>query len=180
MASPEIAEQIDCKSSSTSGELVGSKQMRNVVMTAVGCEANGSRCTSAGLRPGHVITDPLEGEFGYIAGKGTSTPTVGLLLSEESTTFAAEFACEGVAIRMQGPIISEASGDINVVSPEATYTFRQSGGVQQYTSFEGGGLFEDEWHWEFNIGQGFEPEGGDPSGLELTGVANQGAFEIKA
>jgi hypothetical protein len=180
MSSPEVEERIDCKSTATTGEFTGSKQMKNVVMTASGCEANGSRCTTAGAKTGHIVTNPLKGEFGYIAGKGTIAPTVGLLLSEESTEYAAEFACEGIEIRTEGPIIGEASGNINSIAAEATYTFRQAGGVQQYTSFEGGGMFEDEWHWEFDIGRGFEPEGGDRSGLEVTGVTSQGAFEVKA
>jgi hypothetical protein len=180
MTSAEVAEKVDCKSTSTSGEFTGSKQMKAVVMTATGCEATGSKCTSAGLKPGHIVTNLLKGEFGYIAGKGTKTPIVGLLLSEESTTYAAEFSCEGIEIRTQGPIIAEATGNVNAVSAEATYTFRQTNGVQQYTSFEGGGMFEDEWHWQFNTGKGFEPEGGDRSGLELTGAVSQGAFEIKA
>jgi hypothetical protein len=180
MTSAEVADQIDCKSTSTSGEFTGSKQMKNVVVAASGCEATGSKCTSAGLKPGHIVTNPLKGEFGYIAGKGTKTPTVGLMLSEEGTTYAAEFSCEGIEIRTQGPIIGEAAGNVNAISAEATYTFRQANGVQQYTSFEGGGLLEDEWRWEFDIGKGFEPEGGDQSGLELAGAVSQGAFEIKA
>jgi hypothetical protein len=172
LATPEIAERIECKSTSTSGELSGTKQVKDVVITASGCEASGARCNSAGAKSGHIVTNALKGEFGYIAGKGTKTPTVGLLLSQESTAYASEFT--------SGPIISEVTGDVNAVSAEATYTFRQSGGEQQFTSFEGGGMFEDEWHWEFNIGKGFEPEGGNPSGLELTAVSSQEPFELKA
>jgi len=126
------------------------------------------------------MSNALKGELGYIAGKGTSTPTVGLLLTQEASTYATEFNCEGLEIRTKGPLIGEATGNINAISPEAAYTFRQSKGVQQYTSFEGGGMFEDEWRWEFNLGKGWEPEGGDPSGLELTANSSQGMFEIKA
>jgi hypothetical protein len=180
LATPEIAEKIECKSTTTNGELSGTKQVKDVVITASGCEASGARCASAGAKAGHIVTNALKGEFGYIAGKGTKAPTVGLVLSQESSAYASEFTCESVAVRTSGPIISEVTGDVNEISPEATYTFRQSGGEQQYTSFEGGGMFEDEWHWEFNIGKGFEPEGGNPSGLELTATSSQAALELEA
>ncbi len=180
LATPEIAEKIECKSTSTSGEFTGSKQAKDVVLTASGCEATGSKCTSAGAKAGHITSNPLSGEFGYLAGKGTKAPVVGLLLSAEGTAYAAEFSCEGVEVRTDGPIISEVTGNIDTISGEVTYTFRQSGGRQQYTSFEGGGMFEDEWHWEFNYGKGFEPEGGNPAGLELAASSSQGAFEIRA
>jgi hypothetical protein len=180
LSSAESPEKVVCKTTSISGEFVGSKQLKGVVLKAGGCELSGSKCSSAGATAGHIMTNALKGEFGYLAGKGTRTPTVGLVVSQESAPYAAEFQCETVEVRTQGPIIAEASGNINAISAEATYAFRESGGVQQYTSFEGGGMFEDEWRWEFNFGKGFEPEGGDPSGLELTATSVQSASEIKA
>jgi hypothetical protein len=180
LASPELPDRMECKSTSSSGEFTGSKEAKNVVISSSDCEAGGTKCASAGAKAGHIVTNPLRGELGYIAGKGTSTPTVGLLLVQQSTTYAAEFECESVKVRTQGPVIAEVTGDVNAISPESTYTFRQSDGVQQFTSFEGGGLLEDEWHWEFNVGRGYEPEGGDPSGLELAALAKGEALEVRA
>jgi len=180
LASAEVPEVMECASTSSTGELTGAKEVKNVVITSLGCEAGGFKCTSAGARPGQIITNPLRGELGYIAGKGTSTPTVGLLLVQEKTAYAAEFDCEELLVRTQGPLIAEVTGDINTISTESVDTFRQSAGTQQYSSFEGGAFLEDVWRWEFNKGKGFEPEGGSPSGLELTALAKGGALEIKA
>jgi hypothetical protein len=179
LATPEAPDTLECKSTSSSGELTGSKEARDVVITSVDCVASGSKCTSAGARTGHIVTNPLKGEFGYIAGKGTKAPTVGLLLEQESTTYVTEFECEGYKVRTQGPIIAEVTGDVNAISAEVTYVFRQSGGVQQFSSFEEG-LPDGVWRWEFNLGSGWEPEGGDAFGLELTATAKGEALEVKA
>ncbi|HLH13169.1 MAG TPA: hypothetical protein VKV16_00140 [Solirubrobacteraceae bacterium] len=179
LATSGVAAEMECKTSSTTGEFAGSKEARDVVITANGCEWNGTRCNSPGLRAGRIVTSALVGEFGYLAGRGSDDPTIGLRLTEETAQYVAVFECEGAEVRTQGPIFTEVGGDVNIVSSESTYYFRQSEGMQQYTSFEGG-LPNGEWHWEFDVGRGWEPEGGDPSALELTAVANTGAFEIKA
>jgi hypothetical protein len=176
----EVPEAMLCSATKFVGELTGSKGEKNIIATFSGCEAAGSKCNSAGAKPGTIVTNPLRGELGYIAGKGTGTPTVGVLLSQQETTYAAEFACEGLTARVHGPLIAEISGDINTLSTSSAYAFRQSGGIPQYTSFEGGTFLEDVWRWEFNRGSGFEPEGGQPSGLELTATATSEALEIKA
>jgi hypothetical protein len=180
LASAEVPGVMECKSTASTGELTGTKEAKNVLITSAGCEAAGLTCTSAGAKTGEIITNPLKGELGYLAGKGTSTPTVGLLLVQENTGYAAEFDCEGVLVRIQGPVIAEVTGDVNTISTESTYAFRQSGGIQQFTSFEGGAFLDDVRRWEFNEGKGYEPEGGDPSGLELTASARGAALEIKA
>ena len=171
---------MECRSTSSSGELTGSKEAKNVILTSNGCQAGGSSCSSAGAKPGQVITNPLAGELGYLAGKGTSAPTLGPRLLQEKTTYSAEFDCEGLLLRVQGPLIAEVEGGVNLISSESTLAFRQSGGKQEFTSFEGGGVFEEVWRWEFNEGKGYEPEGGTPSGLELTAAAKGEALEIKA
>jgi len=180
LATTKVSADMECRTSTTSGEFTGSKDARDIVIKASGCEWSGGKCNSAGLSSGHIVTSALAGELGYLAGKGTGSPVVGLRLSEESAPYVAEFTCEGAEVRTQGPIFTEVSGDVNAVSAESTYSFRQSGGVQQYTSFEGGGLPDGEWHWEFDEGHGWEPEGGIQSGLEATVVAKGEALEIKA
>jgi hypothetical protein len=173
--------EMECKSSSTSGEFTGSREVRDVVIKASGCEWTGTKCTSAGMTSGHIATHPLDGEFGYLAGKGSEAPVVGLRLTEESTAYVVEFNCEGIEVRTQGPIYTEVSGDVNALSTESTYTFRQSGGEQQYTSFEGGGMPDGQWRWEFNAGgHGWEPEGGAQSGLELMAIGKTELIELKA
>ena len=179
IVSAEVPNKMECKWTTATGEFTGSKEVKNVVLKSSGCEEDELPCRSAGLVAGRINTNHLKGEFGYIAGKGTKAPTVGLLLAQESTSYAAEFECAEIQVRTQGPIIAEVSGDVNAISTESTYTFRQSGGVQQYSSFEGG-LPDDQWRWEFNLGKGFEPEGGDAFGIELTAVAKGEALELKA
>jgi hypothetical protein len=180
LATTGVSVEMECKTSTAAGEFTGSKAARAVIIKASGCEWNGTKCNSAGLTTGHIITSALAGEFGYLAGKGSDSPVVGLRLNEESTPYVTEFTCEGVEVRTQGPIFTEVGGDVNTLASEPTYTFRQSGGVQQYTSFEGGGMPDGDWHWEFNVGKGWEPEGGTPSGLEAAVVAKTELLEIKA
>jgi hypothetical protein len=179
LASAEVPDKLECKSSTASGYFTGSKEVKEVIIKSSGCEAAEAKCKSAGAAAGKINTNALKGEFGYIAGKGTGAPTVGLLLEQESTTYAAEFVCGEIPVRTQGPIIGEVSGDVNAISAESTYTFRESGGVQQFSSFEDG-LPDATWRWEFNAGKGWEPEGGDTLGLELTAAAKGEALEIKA
>jgi hypothetical protein len=179
ITSAEVPNKMECKSTTATGEFTGSKEVKNVVLKSSGCEEDELQCRSAGLVEGRINTNHLKGEFGYIAGKGTKAPTIGLLLVQESTSYAAEFECAEIQVRTKGPIIAEVSGDVNAISTESTYTFRQSDGVQQYSSFEGG-LPDEQWRWEFNVGKGFEPEGGDAFGIELTAAAKGEAMEIKA
>ncbi len=176
----EVPEWMDCKSTRLTGELTGSKEEKNIVVSFTGCEAAGSKCNSAGAEAGAITSNPLKGQLGYLAGKGTGTPTVGVLLVQQETTYSAEFSCEGVAIRIGGPLLAEVSGNVNVISGKTTYAFRQSGGVPQYTSFEGGTFLEDAWLWEFNVGMGYEPRSGNPAGLELSAAVSSEPVEIRA
>ena len=161
-------------------EFTGSKDVKDVVLTSTGCEESEAKCTSAGRLAGHIVTNPLKGEFGYIAGKGTKTPTVGLLLQQESTTYAAEFANAWKSRSGPRDRSSRKSPATSTRSlRNSTYTFRESGGVQQFGSFEGG-LPDETWRWEFNAGKGWEPEGGATFGLQLTATAKGETMEIKA
>jgi hypothetical protein len=180
LESPEVPEPLRCKTTSLTGEVSGSKGERNVIVTLGGCEALHAVCTTPGQEAGTVVTNRLSGELGYLAGKGTSTPKVGVLLSEQETTYAAEFSCEGLQVRVHGPLIAEITGDINADSSKPTYHFQQSGGVPEYTSFEGGTFLEDAWRWEFNTGSGFAPAGGSVAGLQLSAPVVGEKLEIKA
>jgi hypothetical protein len=178
VASSEMPTKLECKSTTATGELTGTKEVKDVILKSTGCETVEARCTSAGNPVDHITTNALKGEYGYIAGQGTKAPTIGLLLESEGA-YAAELNCGEVPVRIQGSIIGEVSGDVNAITTEPTYTFRQSGGVQQYVNFEGG-LPDDKWRWEFNVGKGWEPEGGETFGLELAAVAKGESMEIKA
>lgn len=180
LESVEIPEPMECKSTKLSGELTGAKEEKDIVATFTGCEAVGAKCTSAGAEAGTIVSNPLHGELGYLSGKGTSSPVVGVLLMAQETTYSSEFACEGLAVRIRGALIAEVSGDINAISSKSSYAFRQSGGLPQYTFFEGGTFLEHAWRWEFNRGGGFEPEGGNPSGLEVTAPVASEPVEIRA
>jgi hypothetical protein len=179
VASSEVPEEMECKTTTATGEFTGSKAVKDVILTETGCEEEEAKCTTVGRSAGHIVSNPLKGEYGYLAGKGTSAPTVGLLLEQESTTYATEFDCGELPIRTKGPVIAEVTGNVNAISAESTYTFRESGGVQQFGSFEGG-LPDETWRWEFDGTKGWEPEGGATFGLKLTAVAKGETMELKA
>jgi len=180
LESVEVPEAMECKTTHLSGELTGSKDEQNIIVTFAGCEAAGSKCNSAGAKAGVIVTSALKGELGYLAGKGTPTPSVGVLLTQQEAPEAAEFSCEGLAARVHGPLIAEVTGNINTLSAESVYSFRETSGLPQYTSFEGGTFLEDAWRWEFNTGRGFEPEGGQVAGLELHAGVTSTAVEVRA
>ncbi len=180
LESVEVPEAMECKATRLAGELTGSKDEQNIVVTFSGCSAAGSKCNSAGAKAGMIVTNPLRGELGYLAGKGTATPTVGVLLTQQETPYAAEFSCEGLTARVHGPLIAEVTGNIDTPSAESVYSFRDTSGLPQYTNFEGGTFLEDAWRWEFNRGRGFEPEGGQVSALELHAGVSSEAIEVRA
>lgn len=151
-------QMVSCHSVKASGELIGTKDQRAVVDTLVSCRMGGQRCTSAGAQPGRIVTSPLSGVLGYLAGAGTSTPTVGISISSEAGPVA-EFMCGMTGVRLQGSVLGVVSSDVDFVSKVSTETFSQLGGVQSFTSFEGGSPGALQLRAEVNMGGGYQPAG---------------------
>ncbi len=85
---------VECEGEHASGESTGTDEVTNVSVRFTGCASFGVPATSEGLPAGEIQVNPLKGRLGYIAGKGTATPTVGVLL--EPATAGGEFAKFGV------------------------------------------------------------------------------------
>jgi hypothetical protein len=159
----------DCTSETTTGELSGFKGVSDVEVTFQGCHANlaGLVCTGGEIeefeegyikeKPGEIKTRELKGTLGYIEGKGTEKPVVGISLTPESKKgLFAQFICGGVLVVRVGAKPRKGGGDsiispiepVNQMGSTATQTYTQQQeceeevchgtGVQIPTSFEGG------------------------------------------
>ncbi len=158
-----------CSSETTRGSLSGSKEVSGVEVTFQGCHANllGLVCTGGEVeefeegylkeKPGEIKTRELKGKLGYIEGKGTAKPVVGISLTPEAKKgLFAQFICGGVLVVRVGANPKKGGGDsiispigpINQMSTTAVQTYTQGqvceeevchgNGVQVPTSFEGG------------------------------------------
>jgi len=160
-----------CTSETAEGELSGTKNVSNVEVTFQGCRANllNLQCTGGDIEigeegikftnPGEIKTSRLKGTLGYISGKETESPVVGVSLTpEQKKGLFAGFICSNTLVVHVGPFgkggnsIIGQIGPVNVMSNEATQTYTQvqeeyepeegvkafrNTGVQVPTSFEG-------------------------------------------
>jgi hypothetical protein len=168
---------LTCRDGSSSGQFSGSKEQKSVVLALRGCRLGATKCASAGEQAGKILTNPLEGVLGYLAGKGTSTPTVGLRLSAETGPFLLEATCGNVSIRLSGAAIGVVGHDINLISELSTQSFTQTAGVQAFTSFEGGTPGEQQLWLEFS-GGGYT--GGMPAAAAALQLSERVKWQIPA
>jgi hypothetical protein len=129
---------IDCTKSKNTGKFTTPTTGADIVATFEGCELNGKKCES-GATAGKVITNKLKGGVGYLAGKGTKTPTVGSDISAETGEVLAELHCGTLTIAVTGSVIGEVE-PVNTFTKTAKFVFKQSSkvGVQKWTKFEEG------------------------------------------
>jgi hypothetical protein len=134
------------------------------------------------LKAKNILSNALAGTLGYLAGKGGATPTVGLALTAETAAYSTEFNCEGTEVRTSGKLMGVLTEDINVVLTHPKLTLKQTAGVQERTSFEGGLAGEDTLRTEVKTtpAGAWEPAGGAASGLEFTASTKQRDVEVKA
>lgn len=167
----------ECKSSKSTGEFSGSKEVKKVITEFKTCTSLGKKCQSTGAKAGTIITDASSGTLGYIS----KTPLkVGVVLSPETGTYLAQFECEGAQIRSLGSLVGEVKGNVNTISKSFSLSFKSKEGHQEFTHFEGGAEGEHEVRTEFNLGEGFFPAGGLPSGQEQVSEVKGEALEIAA
>jgi hypothetical protein len=152
--------KIECPGGTLETQTVDApNRVSEMLVTFEGCESEGRVCTSEFEAPG-VISNHLnwleeqaiEGEVVYLAGKGTTSPTVGLTLTTEVAgqhlfTVVCENELGSVEIGGAGGKKTERSKGntvIGIVSPvdemttEYTQTFDQTAGVQEPTAAEKG------------------------------------------
>jgi hypothetical protein len=128
---------VSCTGSSDTGKFTSPTSAGEIVAKFKGCEFNGLKCTNTAVL-GEIVTNPLVGGIGYIAGKGTKTPTVGTDLKPESGEVLAEFHCQNVNFAVTGSVIGEIL-PVNKFTKVATFVFASVGsGVQKYEKFEEG------------------------------------------
>jgi hypothetical protein len=140
---------ISCTSSSDTGEFTSPTTGDDIVATFKGCEFNGKKCES-GATSGEIVTNKLQGVVGYLKGKGTGSPTVGVAISAETGGILASFQCSHEVSKreqefeVEGSVISEVTPSpkgvypVNKFGTEVGFTFKQKAiGVQEWEYFEG-------------------------------------------
>jgi hypothetical protein len=169
---------VDCTGTEATGAVSGTKEVADVEVKFTGCELpllnfacegnfhENEAETKFEFVEGEIITRVLKGKLGYVSGKGTAEPKVGLELEpEEKGGLFAEFECGLKDTTEGGPLIvrvgaKEAKGSGNsIISPISpvntmgttltqTYTEKtitneageveREKGIQEPQSFEGG------------------------------------------
>jgi hypothetical protein len=168
---------IACTSSKDEGKFSSPTTAKEIKVTFKGCATQGLKCSNTAT-VGEIKTNVLEGEVGYVSGKGSKSPVIGTLIRPESGTVDAEFTCKNLFVRVEGTVIGEVSpADVNVFSKSVILIFKQSAGHQAITKFEGGPL------QELLTGECFEKpcEKANSHSAEETEVKNTGEeLELKA
>lgn len=163
---------VACTSSTDTGKFSGPKTSNHTIATFKGCEIAGLKCNSAGAPTGTVVTKSLAGEVGYISGKGTEHPVVGVDLRPETGLYEAEFECADLHLRVSGSVIGEVIVPLKTFTKTVTFKFRESGGKQHPEEFEGG--LPDTLITETCKGEGCTPGGTPDPSAEETEVTNKG------
>ena len=96
----------------------------------------GGQCTGEKAKPGEIVSNPLEAEFGVIDGS-TSPPSVGWWIHPASGEELLSFQCGGTNASVTGSAIA-AMTPVNKMSGSFKLNFSGSGGAQKPESFEGG------------------------------------------
>ena len=175
---------IACTSSSDTGKFSSPTTGSDIVATFKGCEFNGDKCQS-GSTAGEIITNPLKGVVGYLSGKGTPTPKVGVEITAETGEVLGSFDCTGASFTDDFAV---TGGVIGVVTPvneftkEATFFFEEKGvGQQEYKKFETGPEIDLTTHVCEEAGCNAITEGFTDESAEETTVVNKGEeLELKA
>jgi hypothetical protein len=131
---------IECTADSNVGEINGAKTVNEVLVTFTGCKLLGTSppapCENTTIS-GEIVTKELDGELGYI--KKPAPIEVGLVLLPEVGEVVATFEClttVPVHIEVKNKVIGLIT-PINTPAGEFTLAFKQKGGTQEPTKFEG-------------------------------------------
>jgi hypothetical protein len=132
--------KIQCKSSTSTGEVNGAKTSVKNVSLFKECEIAGLALPCENVGPKEIETKSLAGELGAI-----TTALPGTRLKPESGEFLADFNCAGggVLIKVKGSLIGSLSGAAGETPAEGKFastgklTFKTTKGAQQYTKFLG-------------------------------------------
>ena len=130
--------KVGCTSDKDKGLISGPESVDNVLVTFHGCKTGIFTCTSGTEPSGLITTKELSGLLGWI---NKSALTVGLDLAPTSGTEFVEFNCAGelVKVKVRGSVIGKVT-PLNTKTTSGLLTYKQSGGVQELTKFEGGAV----------------------------------------
>jgi len=140
--------QISCKTESATGELNGTKEVKNVVSKFNGCELPlfGAPCKTKGDAAGEITTTSLKGKLSYTEGKGSKTPVVnqGLTPTVHKKGFAL-FECPAVGVEVYVGEGKEKGHEtilanvtpVNTMATTSTEEYIGSKGVQTPDHVEG-------------------------------------------
>jgi hypothetical protein len=133
---PAVGGEITCATVKGSGKYTSTTSLGDVVFTWRTCTNGGRRCTSAGATAGTIVTNPLEGNLGYIS---KSPLNVGVDFKGEGGKDIEDFTCEGLVYETGGSLIGEVGGDINKFNTAVENDFTVGGeDLQEAKKFEGG------------------------------------------
>ena len=162
------------------------KEVTNVVLRLRGCEVPllDQPCVTKGASGEEIVTSALRGKLGYISGKGTQAPVVGLELTPMAGKKGLVAVCEvfgatfeiGQGAGAGGDRIIATVANANAMSATFGLTFaKKEVGVQSPGSFEG--LFKiANLEWRASAEKPFERM---TWSLQTT-ISSEQALEIKA
>jgi hypothetical protein len=132
--------KVTCSGGSTAGGFTSAKA-ESLTLTLTGCKRStgGEACQSLGAKGGEIVTGALEGEVGFISGRATSKPVIGLDLKHEGALVTAECgsALSKSVLTVEGSVIGTVSPTA-FMTLEQTIKFSAIAGLQSPERFEEG------------------------------------------
>jgi hypothetical protein len=187
MTSPEAVLEADgievhCTAETATGDLAGTKEVAGVRVVFKGCVSNfdGLTCENQFesedskyvYTEGQIVTRLLRGKLGYISGKGTASPVVGLALEPEEKKGA--FAFFGCGSPGGAPVIFSTVGETptgknggdTIISPISPVNKMATETVQVYSDKTKENPETHEIEIEHSIQEPTSFENGKPDYLE--------------
>ncbi|HLH13564.1 MAG TPA: hypothetical protein VKV16_02155 [Solirubrobacteraceae bacterium] len=124
---------VTCKKDTDTGEITTSTESTSKVTFTECTGPFGASCNSPGAKSGVIETASLTSKLGYI---NKSKKEVGELLKPTSGTNFVTIECFGIKSETTGSVIGRIT-PVNTKSTKSTLSFKESGGKQEVTKFEG-------------------------------------------
>ncbi len=166
---------VGCNTESSTGEYVGTREARNVIVKFTGCKVPPFVCNSPGHPAGELETKPLEGRAVW---KNETKHEAALDLfpkpekvGEKEPKFIA-FSCGSLSVEVRGSVLVPIQA--NKMSTTFKLKYKQKNGLQEVKFYEEEGkLVEDI------LEANFEGKGWAKSGQTITAtVQNEEALEL--
>jgi hypothetical protein len=147
---------VGCKSESSTGEYVGTKEVKNVTVKFKECESGPFKCTSEGHPTGELETNPLEGRVVW-ENEAAKKPALDLFPAVGQTQFI-EFTCgAALTVAVKGSILVPVKP--NKMSETVPLKYKASHGFQKPEAYEEGGKKVPAFLLSNFAGKGFAQAG---------------------